>query len=130
MEQSKSDLFLFIYFVTNVFGGILFLAASIYVVDKSDLYDHKNFEHVFTNLAIACALCAYFGVAGLSGDRLIAVKYPFCYQRAVCNKNLFIYGVSCVMTILAIVLARTFFSIVVYSIPYSICGVATGTLSA
>lgn len=91
--------------------GDLFLHCCWVYVCNGALTDSRvdfisNLSDVFNAVGIGIALYSYFAITGLSADRLLAVKYPFFYQR-MSSKHLLLYGGIC-----AIVIGGSFFLLV------------------
>lgn len=85
----KSNIFLLNVFNSYVIREFIDLIATV-------------FKGEFTrNMSMLAYLFSYWTIGALSGDRLLAVKYPMLYQRTS-HKYTMIYGITC--TIVSIVM--------------------------
>lgn len=108
--------------------GIFLLTISISTVAldiKPNVGNNRTFTTLARSLGLVLTLCTFFSIAGLSGDRLLAVTYPMIYQREN-NKCILIYGMLCATIIFVMMSIKILFADAIYMILGSVICVITG----
>lgn len=123
LKEVKSNIFLLMYFTANIMVGMFFLIGSAILLDESELHSKMA---VLSKLIILIAICSYCAVAGLSGDRLMAIQYPMLYQRKG-DTFLVIHGVLSLIIISLTILANLLLPPIVSSLIFIISCIVTGT---